>query len=105
MGGLQVINVPGHTPGSIALYQREMKIMFFSDVVRNKGNKGIVIGVPEKFNYDTEQTLKDFKKLISYPIEIALFGHGEPLLKNTKKILTQAMTPKEFQNCRKVTDK
>jgi len=28
IGGLQVINVPGHTPGSIALYQAEKKLCF-----------------------------------------------------------------------------
>ena len=30
IGGLEVISVPGHTPGSVALYQQKQKIMFFS---------------------------------------------------------------------------
>lgn len=29
LGGLHVISVPEHTPGCIALYQKERKIMFF----------------------------------------------------------------------------
>jgi glyoxylase-like metal-dependent hydrolase (beta-lactamase superfamily II) len=56
IGGLQVINVPGHTPGSIALYQADRKIMFLGDVIRNNKNKGLTIGIPENFNIDTEQT-------------------------------------------------
>lgn len=87
LGGLQVISVPGHTPGSIALYQPERKIMFFGDVIRNKEKRGLVIGIPEKFNYDTEQTIKDARKLLDYPINYALFGHGEPILENAKDLL------------------
>ena len=62
------------------MYQAERKIIFFQDVVRNKVSKGLVIGVPEKFNVDTEQILKDAYKLMQYDINHALFGHGEPIL-------------------------
>ncbi len=95
LDGLKVINVPGHTPGSIALYQSEQKIMFFGDVIRNKGNKGLVIGVPEKFNVDTSQVIKDAYRILNLPIDYALFGHGEPILMNTKDILNAAQTPEE----------
>jgi len=91
IGGLQVINVPGHTPGSIALYQADKKIMFFSDVIRNKQDKGFVIGIPEKFNVDTNQVHADAKKLLSYPIECALFGHGDPVIKNANRVLTESL--------------
>lgn len=85
IGGLQVINVPGHTPGSIALYQADKKMMFFSDVIRNNKEKGLVIGVPEKFNVNTNQVHIDAKELLNYPIEYALFGHGAPITKNANK--------------------
>lgn len=91
MGGLQVINVPGHTPGSIALYQADKKMMFFSDVIRNNKEKGPVIGVPEKFNVNTDQVHIDAKKLLSYPIEYALFGHGSPIIKNANQILSKSL--------------
>lgn len=90
-GGLQVIHVPGHTPGSIALYQADQKIMFFGDVIRNNKEKGPVIGVPEKFNANTEQVHLDAKKLLRYPIEYALFGHGAPIIKNANQILKQSL--------------
>lgn len=91
IGGLQVINVPGHTPGSIALYQADKKIMFFSDVIRNNKDKGLVIGVPEKFNVNTDQVHVDSKKLLNYPIEYALFSHGAPITKNANQILNKSL--------------
>lgn len=91
MGGLQVINVPGHTPGSIALYQANKNIMFFGDVIRNRQDKGLVIGIPEKFNVNTTQVHIDAKKLLSYPIEYALFGHGSAITKNANHILNESL--------------
>ena len=91
IGGLQVINVPGHTPGSIALYQADKKIMFFGDVIRNNKDKGLVIGIPEKFNVNTAQVNIDAKKLLSYPIEYALFGHGSAIIKNANHILNKSL--------------
>lgn len=87
LGGLQVIHVPGHTPGSVAFYQKEQRIMFFSDVIRNNEKNGLTVGIPEKFNIDTPQTHADAKKLLSYPIDYALFSHGAPILGNADKVL------------------
>ncbi len=91
LGGFEVINVQGHTPGSIALYNKENKIMFFSDVIRNNEGKGLTLGIPQKFNVDFEQTKKDGEKLIGYDFEIALFSHGEPITKNAKSILKERL--------------
>ncbi len=91
IGGLKVISVPGHTPGSIAFYQKNKQIMFFGDVIRNNINKGLTIGIPEKFNSDTEQTIKDAKKLLNYPIQYALFSHGEPIYPNANSILSKLL--------------
>ncbi|MEJ4024086.1 MBL fold metallo-hydrolase [Clostridioides difficile] len=101
LGGLEVIHVPGHTPGSIALYQSENQIMFFGDVIRNKHNKGLVIGVPDKFNYDTNQTIQDAQHLMEYPIKYAVFGHGIPLTENVERLLITARTPEEVKASRK----
>ena len=87
--GLQVISVPGHTPGSIALYQANEKIMFFGDVIRNNPKRGLTIGIPEKFNFSTEQTMYDTKKILNYSIEYALFSHGSPILENAEKYLKE----------------
>jgi glyoxylase-like metal-dependent hydrolase (beta-lactamase superfamily II) len=95
LDGLRVIHVPGHTPGSIALYQDSQRIMFFGDVIRNKANKGLSIGLPEKFNVDTKQVIADANKLLGFPIEYALFGHGSAIMENTYSMLLKARYPEE----------
>jgi glyoxylase-like metal-dependent hydrolase (beta-lactamase superfamily II) len=91
LGGLEVIHVPGHTPGSIALYQADRWIMFFGDVIRNNPKKGLQVGVPEEFNVDTEQTRRDAQKLLQREIDSALFSHGDPILKNAGNMLQKAI--------------
>ena len=82
LGGLEVINLPGHTPGSIALYQKDKKIMFTGDVIKDVEGRGLCIGVPEEYNNDTEQTLKDGQRILEYEIETLLLSHGAPILKD-----------------------
>ncbi len=88
LGGLQVINCPGHTPGSVALYQDERRIMFFGDVIRNNEKKGLTIGIPEEFNLDTDQTRRDARRLLEFPIEFALFNHGKPIVHEASAVLS-----------------
>ncbi len=81
LGGLEVISTPGHTLGCIALYQRQRKIMFLSDVIKVVDGVGLQIAQPEKYNRDTAQTIQDGLRLLSYDIESALLNHGQPILK------------------------
>jgi len=82
LGGLRVIHVPGHTPGSIALYQPERKIMFFGDTMFNE--RGLKVS-PKIFNVDTAKVKDAARKLAAYDIDIACFGHGTPLTENAGK--------------------
>jgi len=86
LGGLQVIHVPGHTPGSIALYQQEQRIMFVGDIIFNE--RGLKIA-PKIFNVDTEKVAEAARKLAVYDIEIACFGHGEPYTENAGERIRQ----------------
>lgn len=91
LGGLKVINVPGHTPGSMALYQPDKKIMFFGDVIRNHPKRGLEVGIPERFNVDTEQVKVDAARLLDYPIEYALFSHGDPIIGNASVVIQKTI--------------
>jgi len=84
---LKVINVPGHTPGSIALYNYRNESMFFGDVIRESKKDGLSVGKPEKFNLNTEQVKKDAKSLLSYSIKYALLSHGKIYLNNDIEML------------------
>ncbi|MDP3766733.1 MAG: MBL fold metallo-hydrolase, partial [Dehalococcoidia bacterium] len=74
-GGARVVHVPGHTPGSIALYVPKRKLLFTGDAVAGVDGKPIV-GV---FNADPEQARASFRKLADLDFEVACFGHGAPL--------------------------
>jgi hypothetical protein len=86
LGGLQVIHVPGHTPGSIALYQPQRHIMFFGDIIFNEGGLKVA---PKIFNVDTAKVTEAAHKLAAYDIDIACFGHGEPYTENAGERIRQ----------------
>jgi glyoxylase-like metal-dependent hydrolase (beta-lactamase superfamily II) len=74
-GGARVVHVPGHTPGSIALYVPKRRLLFAGDAAASvEGNP--IVGV---FNLDREQTRASFRKLAELDFEVACFGHGAPL--------------------------
>jgi glyoxylase-like metal-dependent hydrolase (beta-lactamase superfamily II) len=84
-GGAQVIHVPGHTPGSIAIYLPEHKVLFTGDTVANEG--GVLLGV---FNQDEDQTLAGFRRLAELDVETACFGHGDPIVEGAGLALRTA---------------
>jgi hypothetical protein len=65
--------------------------MFFGDVIRNNKGKGLTVGLPEKFNRDTQQTKADAALLLSFPVDFALFSHGDPISENAKEILQRLL--------------
>ena len=77
IAGLAVIHVPGHTPGSIALYDPKRKVLFTGDTLRYRDGK--VEGPPKKFTMDPERVQQSIEKLKSLDFDIMLGGHGEPL--------------------------
>jgi glyoxylase-like metal-dependent hydrolase (beta-lactamase superfamily II) len=77
VAGLAVIHAPGHTPGSIALYDSKRKILFSGDTLRYSGGK--VEGPPGQFTMDPERVHQSIEKLKSLDFDTMLGGHGEPL--------------------------
>ena len=94
LGGLQVIHVPGHTPGSIALYQMERQILFCGDAIFHYGSSSGQgrIGLPPRiFSVDPDQAEASARKLAGLPVEVACFGHGAPILEGAGQQLRQAL--------------
>jgi glyoxylase-like metal-dependent hydrolase (beta-lactamase superfamily II) len=79
-GALQVLFVPGHTPGEVAFYHPERRILFSGDsVVERKGQ----LTLPgRRFASNLEQAIHSLGKLRELPIELLLPGHGEPVTKD-----------------------
>ncbi|MFZ5451764.1 MAG: MBL fold metallo-hydrolase [Thermodesulfobacteriota bacterium] len=77
---LEVISTPGHTGGDICLYEHHNRILFCGDLV-------FVSPPTENILADADQKLGDMKDLIAslgrllpYPVDFLLSGHGMPAL-------------------------
>jgi glyoxylase-like metal-dependent hydrolase (beta-lactamase superfamily II) len=75
-GGAQVLAVPGHTDGSIAIHLPEHGVLFTGDTIAGfQGN--VILGV---FNLDRARAIESFHRMAELDVDIACFGHGEPAL-------------------------
>lgn len=76
LGGLslEVIKIPGHTKGSIALYIRELKIMLVSD------GACPYVWLFLKESAPLAEYLKSLEKLLTYDFDSFLLGHGAGLM-------------------------
>jgi hydroxyacylglutathione hydrolase len=83
VAGLRVLHTPGHTPGSIALYDPARKVLFSGDMLTYR--KGTVKGPPDKFIWDLELTRRSIEMLKSLDFDVLMGGHGEILRKNASK--------------------
>jgi hydroxyacylglutathione hydrolase len=77
IGNLAVVHTPGHTPGSISLYDSEKKVIFVGDAFRFVDGK--IEGPPERFTIDMDEGLKSIGKICQLEFDVMLSGHGEPL--------------------------
>ena len=72
-GGLQVVHVPGHCLGQVALLWRDRGVLFCGDAFANLGGVGDPIGFE-----DQAEGRRSQKRLAALGFEIACFGHGKP---------------------------
>ena len=84
LGGLQVIHTPGHTPGSIALYHPERRLLLCGDAFFNRnpltGKKGLQLSIP-LFTLDVAQMRESARRLTALRVDVLCCGHGEPIVK------------------------
>jgi glyoxylase-like metal-dependent hydrolase (beta-lactamase superfamily II) len=75
-GGATVIGVPGHTDGSIAIHLPAHRLLFAGDSVAATPDGRVILG---PFNVDRAQAIDSFRKLADLDVDVACFGHGDPL--------------------------
>jgi glyoxylase-like metal-dependent hydrolase (beta-lactamase superfamily II) len=85
--GLQVIHTPGHSEGSISLFDAERKVMFVGDAMRFTDGK--IVGPPERYTLDTAVGNESIKNLANYDFDVMLAGHGETLMPEASKKLKE----------------
>jgi glyoxylase-like metal-dependent hydrolase (beta-lactamase superfamily II) len=96
VGSLVVLHVPGHTPGEVALYHPERKILFSGDsVVEQKGQ----LTLPgARFASNMRQAVESLGRLRSLDVELLLPGHGVPVTTRFGALLDDLMrrAPTDF---------
>ncbi|MEU1627161.1 MBL fold metallo-hydrolase [Streptomyces sp. NPDC020096] len=71
----RILHIPGHTAGSVAVHLPDARVVFTGDTVANV--ERLMLGV---FNVDRDQASASFRRLADLDVDIACFGHGEPIL-------------------------
>ncbi|SDX16510.1 Glyoxylase, beta-lactamase superfamily II [Marininema mesophilum] len=74
VGGLAVIDTPGHTPGHISLYHPPTKTLITGDALFVMDGK--LVGPPPQLTIDMESAIASVKGLMEYDIERLICYHG-----------------------------
>jgi glyoxylase-like metal-dependent hydrolase (beta-lactamase superfamily II) len=84
LGGLHVIETPGHTPCHLAYYAVEEKLLFAGDAVRTVPGQ-VNYNQKKITNWDHEIMKKSVDKLAELEPEIVCCGHGPVLFNAARK--------------------
>ncbi|HTY89912.1 MAG TPA: MBL fold metallo-hydrolase [Methanocella sp.] len=77
---LKVIHTPGHTPGSICLYDKESKVLFTGDTVFEGGSFGRT-----DIGGDPEAMIRSLETLTKLDVSALYPGHGGAVLRKAKE--------------------
>jgi len=83
MGGLRVVETPGHTPGHLAFFEEEERVLILGDVLFHRNPVTFRKGLTEPIRFatwDRMRNLDSARKLASLTPRVVCFGHGAPLL-------------------------
>lgn len=85
--GFQILETPGHTEGSISLYEPEKKILFSGDTVFSHGS----VGRTDLPTGDREQLMNSVKRLSELDVNSLYPGHMSPVEKGANEHIKRAL--------------
>jgi glyoxylase-like metal-dependent hydrolase (beta-lactamase superfamily II) len=80
----QVIHVPGHSPGCIALYNPQTRFLIAGDAIYD----GAL--VDDLHHSDRNIYQKSLARLLDLPVKLAIAGHGDPMTGDRMRELIRA---------------
>lgn len=82
LGGLEVVNTPGHTADSISLYSPQKRLLIVGDaLVRHRRS----LLFPHKVvSSDLTQAADSVEKIAGLDFDIICFGHGRPVTEDAR---------------------
>ena len=75
--GLQVVDTPGHTPGHIAVFDSDSRVLVAGDALSNTIDG--LQGPMSEFSVDMPTAGESVRKLAALEPQVILFGHGPPV--------------------------
>jgi glyoxylase-like metal-dependent hydrolase (beta-lactamase superfamily II) len=88
-GGIEVLAVPGHTPGSIALHLPAVRAALTGDTVAESGG-ALILG---PFNVDRAAAWASLRRLAGLDPDVVAVGHGDPVAGGAAALLRAATDP------------
>lgn len=82
VGGLEVIETPGHTPGHLSFWDEGERVLILGDVLFHRNPVTFRKGLSEPFRFatfDRASNLDSARKLAALLPRVVCFGHGAPL--------------------------
>jgi hydroxyacylglutathione hydrolase len=79
VGGFEVLEVPGHSPGALAFWREGDRVLVCGDVVANFGlhpSRPRLVLAPAALSSDYQQNLRSARRLAELRPRLACFGHG-----------------------------
>jgi glyoxylase-like metal-dependent hydrolase (beta-lactamase superfamily II) len=74
LGGLRVINTPGHTPGHVSFYSNSQKILFAGDSMRSEKDRLSFGAGP--FTWNLEAGIQSVLQQAKLEVDLVCCGHG-----------------------------
>jgi glyoxylase-like metal-dependent hydrolase (beta-lactamase superfamily II)/predicted ester cyclase len=93
VAGFQVVEIPGHAPGMIALWRESDRLALSSDCfyTLDRWGRDCPPQLPmQVYNYDTEQARASLRKLAALEPAAAWPGHAKPVTGDVRSQLEQA---------------
>jgi glyoxylase-like metal-dependent hydrolase (beta-lactamase superfamily II) len=85
--GLSIIETPGHTAGSISVYDPIGRVLVVGDAMN--GADGGVAGANPRFSDDMDRAGESIKKLAGLDFDAVYFGHGEPVASGASRLVAE----------------
>jgi glyoxylase-like metal-dependent hydrolase (beta-lactamase superfamily II) len=83
-GNIEIIHVPGHSPGNLCLYMPKYRAIIAGDTIFGD-SEGTLEAPPEKYCTDVVQAEKNLTILAGYDFDALLLSHGKNTYEGAKE--------------------
>ncbi len=87
LGGMRVIHVPGHTPGSICLFAARGGLLFVGDALEMQGGRPSFAS--RIFSEDHAQARRSVQRLAELDVQTIIFSHYPPWRDEPRAVLRE----------------